>query len=436
MSLRHRVRSLIAAVRARRRGPGRPPIQASKITIVVLSWNGRECTLKCLESLERAALGGATVLVVDNGSTDDSVDAIRRTFPTMPLIALPENLGYAAGNNVGIRAALEDGADAVLLLNNDTEVAPDFLETLIHVLNIHPDAAAVSSAIMRMDVPEVLQEAYFELYFGFGLIRRRGVNALPGEGFDAVRRVDAAIGCSLLLRSDALRSVGLLDESYFAYHEEVDWCWRARKAGWQIFYQPYSRVWHHFSKSTPATRPGSARRWNRTRPGELANPLPVAWNPVRTYLGARNSVRFIRRHASLPRKLYFVLSTLYAIPLELLAVVLEREEELKIGVFTYRKALAWYCLEETGARGGVVGGRWRPPVGDRLRALAAAPRLLLRALPRDVARARREGLTAQVEACLRGHLDGVRDRPLPLEELGLRPRRSAPEAMPVLDAAR
>jgi hypothetical protein len=429
MPLRHRVRSLIAARRLPRRSLQRPPIESKGVAIVVLSWNGRECTLRCLDSLQRARLDGASILVVDNGSSDGSTDAIRTAFPAIPLLPLPENVGYAAGNNVGIRAALEQGCDAVLLLNNDTEVAPDFLEPLVEVLNIHGDAAAVSSAIMRIDVPEVLQEAYFDLYFGFGIIRRRGVNALPGEGYDAVRQVDAAIGCSLLMRSEALRHVGLLDESYFAYHEEVDWCWRARKAGWLIYYQPYSRVWHHYSKSTAATRPQAARRWSRTRRADLPNPLAVGWNPVRTYLGARNSVRFIRRHASWPRKLYFLLSTAYAIPLELLAAVLEREEELKLGLLTYRRALAWYCLEETGARGGVEGGRWRTPLRDRLRALVHAPRLLLRSLPREIARARRTGVTAQVEACVRGHWDGLLDRPLPLRELGL--QSSAPAPAPV-----
>src|SRR4029077_7374663 len=136
---------------------------------------------------------------------------------------LPENRGYAGGNNAGIADALGRGAGAVLLLNNDTRVAPDFLGPLLEGLNNNPRAAAVSSAIMRLDSPEVLQEAYFEIYFGFGIIRRRGVNALPGEGYDVVKRVDAAIGCSLLVRAEALRRVGSLEESYFAYHEEVDW---------------------------------------------------------------------------------------------------------------------------------------------------------------------------------------------------------------------
>jgi hypothetical protein len=263
------------------------------------------------------------------------------------------------------------------------------------------------------------------------------VNALPGEGFDRVQSVDAAIGCSLLVRGEAIREIGMLDETYFAYHEEVDWCYRAGKAGWLIFFQPYSRVWHHYSKSTDVSRPASSRRWNRTRGAELPNTLAVAWNPVRTYLGARNSIRFIRAHAGIVRKLYFAVSTLYNIPLEYLAVVLDREEELKLGLLTYRKALGWYCLEETGAPPEVLRGQRRATLGQSVRALVHAPRILFRSLPREIARARREGLTAQVEACARGHWDGIRDRPVPLEELGLRRRAAAvPPATPVARAAR
>lgn len=388
------------------------------VTIVVLSWNGRACTLECVESLLAADLSGARILVVDNGSTDDSVAALRARFPAVPVLALPENRGYAGGNNVGMRAALADGTGAVLLLNNDTEVAPDFLPPLIGVLNTYPLAAAVSSAIMRLDSPQVLQEAYLEVYYGFGLIRRRGCNALPGEGFDAVRRVDAAIGCSLLVRAEALREVGELDEAYFAYHEEVDWCVRARKRGYHVFYQPFSRVYHHFSKSTDVARPRASRP-RRVQTAELPNPIPLQWNPVRTYLGARNSIRFIRAHASLPRKLYFALSTLYAIPLELLAAVFEREEELKLGLLTYRKVLVDFCLEESGMSPEAAATR-RPTVREVLRALRKAPHVFLHSLPRHIRRAREEGFTAQVDACLRGHLDGLRNRPLPLEELGLR----------------
>ncbi len=410
-SLRQRLQRVL---RSRNAPPlERPRIERRDVAILVLNWNKRDVTLACLNSLAKAELGGATVWMIDNGSTDGSVEAIRAARPEVRIVALPQNLGYAGGNNAGTRAALEAGARAVLLLNNDTEVAPDFLEPLLDILNGNPLAAGVSSAVMRLDSPEVLQEAWCDLHWGFGLARHLGVNALPGQGFDQPRRVDAAIGCSLLVAADALERVGLLDESYFAYHEEIDWCLRARKAGYALYYQPYSRVYHHYSKSTDVARP--ARTPRTTRGESLPNPIPLQWNPIRTYLGARNSVRFIRNHAGPLRTLKFAGSTAYNIPLELLAVVVDREEELHLGLLTYRGVLARYCLEAAG-----WAGKGRPPLGAALRAIARAPLTLLRDLPRDVRAARAAGHTAQVEACLEGHWDGVRNRPLPLERLGLR----------------
>jgi GT2 family glycosyltransferase len=412
MSVRQRLRQLRNRVLPVRPLEPRGLVPAD-VAVIVLNWNGRGVTLACLESLRKADLGGAAVWVVDNGSRDGSLAAIRDRFPEVRVVALPENRGYAGGNNAGIRAALEAGAKAVLLLNNDTEVASDFLGPLLWALDRDPRAAAVSSAIMRLDSPNVLQQAWCEVHFGYGLCRRVGVNALPGEGYDTPRRVDAAIGCSLLIAADVLGRVGLLDEAYFAYHEEIDWCVRARAAGYYLYYEPYSRVYHHYSKSTDVTRP--ARRPRTIRRESLPNPIPLQWNPVRTYLGARNSVRFIRRHAGPLRTLYFASSTLYNIPLEMLAIVLDREEELHLGLLSYRGALARYCLEAVGCATDA-----RPALRETLRALTYAPVALLRDLPRDVQRARAEGLTAQVEACIRGHWDGILGRPLPLEKLGLR----------------
>src|SRR5437867_2428749 len=238
------LRAAAAALRARfRQRPEAQRIKAADVTIIVLNWNRREETLACLESLARADLGGATVLMVDNGSRDGSVEAVRACFPGVRILALPENRGFAGGNNAGIRAALEAGARGVLLLNNDTQVAPDFLSLLLLVLNERRRAAAVSSAILRADSPQVLDVAYLDIYFGHGLVHRRGVNALPGEGFDTVRTVEAGIGCSLLPAAAALRRVGLLDEAYFGYHEGVHWCYRAPPKGYPILYQPFSGRW-------------------------------------------------------------------------------------------------------------------------------------------------------------------------------------------------
>lgn len=385
------------------------PLLPADVTIIVLSWNRREETLECLESLREAWFCGAKAMVVDNGSRDGSVEAIRERFPDLEVIALPENLGFAGGNNVGMRAALERGARAVLLLNNDTRVAGDFLGWLVASMNEHPRAAAVSGAVLRYDRPEVLDVAYLDIFFGHGLVHRRGVNALPGQGFDVERQIEVGVGSCLLIRREALERVGLLDEEYFAYHEEVDWCFRARQAGFEIWYQPLSRIWHHGSRSTiDASKTAPAPRESDVP--QLDHPMPLTWNPVRTYLGARNAARFVRMRGTLRQKLYWACSTLYAVPLAYLAAVLDGEEELMLGFWTYRRALV---VAAVGRYGGT-------PRGRILRALVRLPAVLLWSLPRAIVRARREGHTAQIREHVRGLVDGLRNRPIPLERLGLR----------------
>ena len=373
------------------------------VWIVVLSWNRCEDTLACLRSLAAADLGGATVALVDNGSRDGTVDEVRRRFPAVHVIALAENEGYAGGNNAGIRAALAANAKAVLLLNNDTEVERAFLPPRLEALDDYPRAGAVSSAVMRFDSPEVLDAAYLQVTFRHGLVRRRGVNAMPCEGFDRIVPVPVGMGSSLLLGAEALRAVGLLDEDYFAYHEEVDWCFRARRAGFEVIFQPYSRVYHHGSRST--TSQPIPRRRDRSA-AELPNRIPLTWSPVRTYLGARNEVRFVKKHAGPLRRLRYCISSAYHVPLEYLAAMMNREEDIWIGKWTYRRALAVYCREWNGSGS----GRWWP---------LRVPRALFRDLPRDLRRARAEGITAQPDEYLLGLLDGFHDRPLPLERYGL-----------------
>jgi GT2 family glycosyltransferase len=383
------------------------PLTPADVVIVVLSWNRRDHTLACLESLQEAWFGGAQAIVVDNGSRDGSVETIRDRFPRLDVIALPENRGFAGGCNVGIAAALERGARAVLLLNNDTEVASDFLGWLVQSMNAHPRAAAVSGAVLRFDNREVLDVAYLEVFFGHGLVHRRGVNALPGSGFDVERQVDVGVGSCLLLRREAIERVGLLDEDYFAYHEEVDWCFRARQAGFEIWYQPLSRIWHHGSRST--TDVSSAPRRESSVP-PVQNAIPLTWNPVRAYLGARNAVRFVRTRGTLRQKLYWACSTVYAVPLAYLAAALDGEEEQMLGIWTYRRALVVACVGRTGGS----------PLGRFFGTIVRTPVALLWTIPRAVARARREGRTLEVREHMRGLVDGLGNRPVPLERLGLR----------------
>jgi GT2 family glycosyltransferase len=382
------------------------------VTIVVLNWNRPHETVACLESLAAADLRGAAVLVVDNGSRDGSVEIIKQRFPDQRLLCLPENRGYAGGNNAGLRAALADGAQAVMILNNDARVASDFLSPLLWVLNSDIKAAAVASAVLRTDYENMLESAYLEIYWGHGIIRHFGVNALPGEGFHYRREVEVIVGTSVLFSADALREVGPLDESYFAYHEEVEWCFRARAAGYRVYWQPFSRVWHTKSTSTAALAAAPAGERARPTGPQLPAAQQLTWNPVQTYLGARNGVRFIRQHATLRQRLYYLGSNLYAVPLEFLAAVMRQEQALKIGAWSYRRAISLYCGNPDGVDD--------PAPVSTLTKLLRLPVVVFRALPRDIRSARREGRLAQFAEHMRGLWDGVLDRPLPLERLGLR----------------
>jgi GT2 family glycosyltransferase len=385
----------------------------------VLAWNRVDDTLACLESLAAAQLGGARVTVVDNGSRDGTVERVRAAFPTVAVLALPENRGFAGGNNVGITAALDAGADGVLLLNNDARVVPDFLPPLLDAIASVPRCAAASSAVFRLDRPELIDVAYSEVRFDRrSVVQIMGVNALPGEGYDTRREVEVAVGTSLLLRAEALREVGLLDEAYFAYHEDVDWCLRARRAGWRIVWEPHSRILHGGSASTKtASRPppDPVAPWE----AQLPNAEPLPWNPVRAYLGARNVVRLLRTYATPAERRHFVRMCRRDLPLEFFAVVLGRQGWMRLGFWDWRRMFRFYFVERHALlrepRPGLVAAVVRSLVR-----VVLLPWDLFVALPRDVVRAMRAGRLAEFAAYLRGLWDGARDRPLPLARLGLR----------------
>jgi GT2 family glycosyltransferase len=395
-------------------------VNAAGVHIVVLNWNRRDDTIACVESLRAAELGGASVMVVDNGSRDGSVAALRARFPDLRVLELPENRGYAGGNNAGIRAALDAGAEGVLLLNNDTRVAPDFLGPLLQAMNASPWTGAVSAAILRMDNPEMLDVAYSEIDFGKRfVVQIRGVNALVGEGFDRRREVPVAIGCCLLLKAEALRNVGLFDEAYFAYHEDVDWCIRARIAGYQLFYEPFARIFHRGSGTTGAIQERPEATLEMLPEPALPNAEPLQWNPVRTYLGARNVVRLLRSHATRAQAIRFAIACCRELPLEFMAAVLNREGWLRLGRWSYGDTVRYYFRD----RHPMLRRRSRGAV-DRVRRFlvycVTFPVDLLWSLPRDVVRASREGRIASVMADVRGLRDGVLDRPVPFAALGLR----------------
>jgi GT2 family glycosyltransferase len=229
---------------------------APNVLIVVLNWNGRDDTLACLASLSRVDYPNYDIVAVDNGSSDDSVAVIRAVHPHAVLIETGENLGFAAGNNVGLRYALEQGADYVLLLNNDTIVDPGCVRQLVAVTEEDDHVGVVGPTVYYHSQPTVIWSA------GGAIDRRRGRTWMVGLGeedigqFDtAPRPVDFVTGCALLVSRRALESVGLLDERFFMYYEETEWCVRIAKAGFGVRHVPTARIWHKIAPQAQAASP-------------------------------------------------------------------------------------------------------------------------------------------------------------------------------------
>jgi len=219
------------------------------VDIIVLNWNGKRDTLECLTSLRAVTYPGARTIVVDNGSTDDSVAAIRDAFPDVEVMETGKNLLFAGGNNVGVRRSLADGTDVIMLLNNDTTVDPGFVDALVNRLQSDASLGAVGAKILYHAAPSVIWYAGGEISFWSGTMRHRGIRAGDDGTFDTAGPTDYATGCCLCGTRTAWEKTGLLDESYAMYAEDADWCLRARRAGFAIGYEPAAKVYHKISVS-------------------------------------------------------------------------------------------------------------------------------------------------------------------------------------------
>jgi GT2 family glycosyltransferase len=211
---------------------------AKRVFVLLLNWNNWMCTVDCLASLRYLEYENWKVIVIDNRSTDASVEQIRDRFPDVEIIQLAENVGFAGGNNEGIRVALDRGADYVWLLNNDTIVDAQALRAMVDRAEQDPKIGAVGSAIYGIEDPHQLQ-AWGGGYVNFWLGRSRHfLSPVPDD------RIEFLTGASLLLRRSVLESVGLLDDGFFLYWEDADYCAHLRRAGWRLAVAGNSKVWH------------------------------------------------------------------------------------------------------------------------------------------------------------------------------------------------
>jgi GT2 family glycosyltransferase len=276
------------------------------VAVVVLDWNGGDDTRACVDSVRASLWRPLDVWVVDNASREPVLDEVARCHPGVRTIANASNLGYAGGNNVGIRAALEAGAEWVLVLNNDARLEPTAIAELMAVARTDPRIAAVGAKILRLEEPERLWMAWGEVDYRQSLVRLIGEGAPDDDSFAGPPRDVAWVsGCAILLSRSAIEAIGPFDEEYFAYHEEVDWCATAREHGLRIVFAPRAIVLHRGQASS-----GGATFVSR-----------------RQYLTARNMVRFVAKHGSLAERLRFALFFAAMLPLSWLKRRLRGEHE-------------------------------------------------------------------------------------------------------------
>jgi len=230
------------------------------------------------------------VVVVDNGSTDDSAKIIAENYSKVILILNKENLGFAGGSNVGIRYALDHGAEYIWLLNNDTVVAPDALFTMVAEIEKDPKIGITGSKIYYLSHPKKIWFAGGEIDWLNGTSHHTGMEEVDIGKYDYTKEVDRVTGCSMLVRRDVCDKVGIFDEQFFIYVEEVDWCVRARKPGFKCIFVPSSVVYHKQSISV----------------SRVGNP-----NNVFRYYNTRNFLYLIKKSFSFPFREIILLKVLF-----------------------------------------------------------------------------------------------------------------------------
>jgi len=224
-----------------------------KVSIIILNWNGVKDTIECLESLKKITYPNYDVIVVDNGSSGNDVEVLRQKYgDRIYIIENDKNYGLSKGRNIGIRYALERGADYMQILDNDIVVAPDFLTQLINVAQTDPNIGVAGPKIYHYEQPEKLGYAgrYMNYWTGFVVDRAKGKTDC-GQ-FEDITDVDYATGGSMLISRNALLKVGLMDERFFFWYEDIEFCTRVIRGNFRVVFVPQAKMWHKGS-SIPRT---------------------------------------------------------------------------------------------------------------------------------------------------------------------------------------
>lgn len=248
----------------------------TSVAVILVNWNGFDFSRACLESLRQVDLPDFRIILVDNASQNQEASRLKKAFPEIELIENRENLGFAGGNNTGIRFALEQGFSHILLLNNDTEVEPDFLGEMMRKFQRYPEIGVVQPLILFLQEPKKIWSAGGKWLPSFGRAVTLGDRQPRAEYRVQRSELDWATGCCMLISREAILKAGLLNEQYFAYFEDVEWSLRFRAAGFRIHLAEKAIVYHEAGASSK----------NQTSEGTLS--------PAVFYYNVRNQFFLIR----------------------------------------------------------------------------------------------------------------------------------------------
>ena len=277
------------------------------VSVITVNFNHSDCTLLMIQSLKNCTYKNIEIIVVDNGSSNDDHLYIKNIFPDIKLILLPNNLGFAGGNNEGIRYAV---GNYILLLNNDTEVDPGFLEPMIDTFKKYSNVGIVSPRILYFNSPQKKTIQYAgakHINLKTGRNYSIGYNEIDNGQYNHVCKSDYANGAALMFSRRVLHEVGCLPDVYFLYYEEYDWCIAAQKKGIDIYYVGTSKIFHKGSVSVGKN------------------------SPIWKYYITRNRILYLRRNASglnflIAMSFYFTIS----FPMAIFRMLTKKEYHLII----------------------------------------------------------------------------------------------------------
>jgi GT2 family glycosyltransferase len=266
--------------------------ELNSLAIIIINWNSFDVTSNCLTSIRSVSYENFKIIVVDNGSSDDSAVKLKRFFPEIILLKNEKNIGFTGGNNQGIEYALANDFDLVMLLNNDTVVTSNFATILVETLISNVNNGAIQPKIMFNQERNIIWNSGSSFSKVWHLTKSIGSNEIDKGQYDVLKEIPWVTGCCFLTRSSIIRKVGMLDARFFIYYEDTDWSFRIKKEGYKLLYEPGAKIFHEVGKSND----------NRDSFGE------GNLSPFSHYINVRNHIFILRKYA---KGVFYITSLFY-----------------------------------------------------------------------------------------------------------------------------